>query len=135
VKFVRPVDYYLRSVSQLTPDFKDDGLSMFPDWIYRYILRHNITPAGRVHDWHYCSRCHPAARMNQAHRKFADRALYVHAKELLHSHFPIAPVALYLGVRFGGGGSAFNSCGRTRGERCRHNMLMPTWMRALEVKE
>jgi hypothetical protein len=132
---VRPVDYYLTTISTLTPDFVDDGLSWFPDWIYKYILRHNITPAGRVHDWHYCSRCHRRGAMDQAHRTFADKALRVHARELLHGHFRIAPLVLWMGVRWRGGGSAWNSCGRTRGTRCRHNMLMPGWMRQLAKEE
>jgi hypothetical protein len=38
---------------------------------------------------------------------------------------------LYFGVRIGGGGSAWNSCGPSRGDRCRHNIEQPGWMRAL----
>jgi len=135
MKEIRPVNHYLQLITATTPDFVDDGLSMFPDWIYRYILRHDITPAGRVHDWHYCTRCHGQGRMDQDARRFADSALRVHARELLHGHFRIAPIVLYLGVRFGGGTESWNSCGPARGERCRHNMLQPIWMQNLEPEE
>jgi hypothetical protein len=126
---IRPIDYYLTTIAKLTPDFTDDGLSFFPDWIYRLVLRHDLAPAGRVHDWHYCTRCHRSGGMNQARRKFADLALRRHARELLHGHFHVAPLVLYAGVRWFGGGEAWNSCGPTRGERCRHNMRAPSWMR------
>jgi len=131
VKVAKPIDFYLTYIPNITPDFVDDGLSGFPDWIYRLILRHNLTPAGRVHDWHYCTRCHRRGTMNQAHRKFADMALLEHVKELLHWHGWVTPWVLYFAVRWFGGGSAWNSCGDTQGERCRHNMRQPTWMRAL----
>ena len=143
------VDWYLLQIRQMWPDFQDDGLSCFPDWIYKYILRLNITPAGRVRDWHYCTRCHPIGTMNQKARLFADRALRQHAKELLRWERPsgnrfvrflraarsriprLAPRVLYRGVRLGGGGSAWNSCGPEQGDRCRHNIKQPVWMRAL----
>ena len=69
--------------------------------------------------------------MNQERREFADRALRQHARELLPWWLNLAPLVLYFGVRAGGGGEAWNSCGPTRGERCRHNMPMPDWMKTL----
>jgi hypothetical protein len=128
---IAPLDYYLDRIEKETPGFKDDGLSCFPDWIYRYILRFNITPTGRVHDWHYCTRCHAQGTMTQARRLFADRALRQHAREVLPWYHPVAPIVLYRAVRWFGGDSAWNSCGPTRGERCRHNIAQPGWMRAL----
>lgn len=129
MKVIRPLDYYLTFIAQAYPDFVDDGLSGgFPDWLY---ARHDLHLAGRVHDWHYCSRCHPQGSMDQDHRKFADRALMKHARELLPWYLQVAPLVLYLGVRLGAGMEAWNSCGPTRGERCRHNIRMPEWMRSI----
>jgi hypothetical protein len=130
VKPIEKLDWYLIQIAQLWPDFKDDGLSWFPDWIYRLILRHNITPAGRAHDWGYCSRCHKRREMTSERRLFADRALRKHARELLHGHFRITPLVLYAGVRLFGR-KAWNSCGPDEGERCRHDIEQPVWMRAL----
>lgn len=146
---VAPLEFYLAKIDTETPDFKDDGLSCFPDWIYRYILRFNLTPAGRVHDWHYCARAQPQGTMNQKRRLFVDVALREHAREIIRHPVPtdnrflrfvrrvrcrvprLAPWILYRGVRWFGGTSAWNSCGPTKGERCRHNLQMPGWMRAL----
>lgn len=142
---VAPVGYYLDRIEELTPDFTDDGLSCFPDWIYRYVLRLNISPAGRVHDWHYCSRAHGRGTMNQTRRLFADLALRTHARELLSVVKPsrfrllrfvrrvrarmprLAPIVLYAAVRAFGGTSAFDSCGPKSGARCRHNLTAPRW--------
>jgi hypothetical protein len=146
---IAPLQFYLDRIMEKTPAFKDDGLSFFPDWIYKYILHLSLTPAGRIHDWHYCARCHDIGSMSQKARLFADLALRVHAKEILRTPRPttnrflrwvrfvraryprLAPRILYRGVRIGGGANAWNSCGNTRGELCRHNMPMPAWMKAL----
>ncbi len=126
---IAPIDYYLDRIADRWPDFRDDGLSGgFPDWLYG---RHKLTLAGRVHDWHYCGRVHRQGTMNQNHRLFADLALRVHARELLPWYLRLAPWVLYAGVRIGGGGDAWNSCGPTKGDRCRHRVIMPLWMIAL----
>ena len=119
----------MSQIDKLYPDFKDDGLSGgFPDWLYE---RWELWKAGRVHDWHYCSRCHPAGTMNQEHRRRADRLLRQHARELLPWYLQLAPILLYWGVRIGGGNSAWNSCGPIEGQRCRHNMILPQWMKVM----
>lgn len=123
----RSVDWYLVQIRKLYPDFRDDGLSWFPDWLYRVVLRHNITPAGRVHDWYYCTRCHRRGAMTPARRRFADRELRRHARELLPWYIRLAPLVLLLGTRLGGWPS-FDSCGYDAGERCRHNIRRPPWM-------
>ncbi len=133
MRAIEDVLHYAAIIQDDFPGFEDDGLSGgFPDWLY---ARHHLSLAGRVHDWHYCSRCHPQGTMNQAHRAFADTALRVHARELLPWYLRIAPWLLYAGVRIGGGGSAWNSCGPTRGERCRHNIETPAWMKIRGVEE
>jgi hypothetical protein len=124
---IERVGHFLTLIILAFPDFEDDGLSCFPDWIYRYILRHNITPAGRVHDWAYCSRCHAKDSMTLENRLRADRGLRQHARELLHWHFRITPWILYRGVRWFGGRS-WDSCGPGEGEKCRHSVLRPVWM-------
>jgi len=125
----KSVQWYLDLIKKKNPSFVDSGLSGgFPDWIYKYILRHNITPAGRVHDWHYCSRCHAEEWSTPEARKFADKALRQHARELLPWWLNIAPLVLYRGVRLFGS-SSFNRCDPTVGTRCDHNMLKPAWMK------
>lgn len=128
-KLNRGVQFYLDQIDAQYPDFKDDGLSGgFPDWLYS---RWDLWKAGRVHDWHYCSRCHPQGSMDQDHRRRADRLLRQHARELLPWFLQIAPIVLYWGVRLGGGTEAWHSCGPIVGERCRHNILMPGWMKEI----
>jgi len=114
-------------IQQLWPDFKDDGLSWFPDWLYRYVLRHNLTPAGRIHDWHYCTRCHRPGSMTREAKLFADAALRKHARDLLPWYLRLAPWLLWIGVRAGAYPS-WDSCGYSAGERCRHNITRPVWM-------
>ncbi len=122
------IDWYLTLIAQAWPNFVDDGLSGgFPDWLYS---RHNLSLAGRVHDWHYCSRCHSAGSMRWRSKRFADRALCQHARELLPWYLNIAPLILHVGVRLGGN-SSWDSCGPFVGERCRHNIAQPVWMRTL----
>ena len=122
------IAFYLMWIATEFPSFKDDGLSFFPDWIY---ARWGLWRAGRVHDWLYCGRCHPMGTMDQRARRFADRALRQHARELLPWWLSIAPLALYFGVRVGGGGKAWNSCGYYAGELCRHNQPRPNWQYSL----
>ena len=121
------LDWYLLQIQQLWPDFKNDGLSGgFPDWIYR---RWNLSLADIPHAWHYCTRCHPAGSMTYRAKKFADRALRQHARQLLPWWIRIAPVVLYYGVIVGAH-SSWDSCGPEEGERCRHNIKKPVWMQA-----
>lgn len=122
------VEAFLARIDKEFPDFIDDGLSFFPDWIYR---RWKLRKAGRIHDWHYCSRCHPAGSMNQAQRALADAYLRWHSQTLLPWWLWLTPYVLFAGVHLGGGVSAWNSCGSSSGKRCRHNIEMPKWMATL----
>jgi hypothetical protein len=129
VKRIEKLDWYLLQIAQLWPDFRDDGLSWFPDWIYR---RWDLHLAGRVHDWHYCSRCHKQYALTdekgRVARRFADRALRVHSCALLPWWLPATPFILFYGVRLGGP-SSWDSCGDDAGEWCRHMIARPVWMR------
>lgn len=118
------IDWYLMLIAGAWPGFEDDGLTFFPDWIYS---RWDLTLAGRVHDWHYCTRCHRHGLMTRKAEKFANRALRQHASELLPWWLPAAPFVLYYGVKIGAH-FAWDSCGQDEGKRCRHNMKQPTWM-------
>ena len=122
------LDWYLLQIGQLWPDFKNDGLSGgFPDWMY---ARWDLALADRPHAWHYCTRVHREDSMTRASKRFADRALRQHARELLPWYLNLAPLILYAGVRLGGD-SSWDSCGSEVGEQCRHNITQPVWMRAL----
>jgi hypothetical protein len=124
----RDVAHFLILIGKHHPGFEDDGLSFFPDWIFRHW---NLCKAGRIHDWHYCSRCHAAGTMNQTRRDLADKYIKQHARELLP--WLLRPISHLLrgGVFIGGGIRAWNSCGPSAGDRCRHNMKQPVWMVAL----
>lgn len=120
------IDWYLTLIAKVWPDFRDSGLSFFPDWIFR---RWSLGLAGRVHDWHYCSRCHRAGSMTWGAKGFADRALRKHARDLLPWYLNLTPLILHIGVRLGGN-SSWDSCGPDAGEWCRHNIEKPVWMQA-----
>ena len=130
MKRIEKLDWYLTQIAQLWLGFVDDGLSWFPDWIY---ARWDLHLAGRVHDWLYCTRCHREKAMTKKAKRFADRALKQHAREILPWYYQIGPIALYVGVVVGGN-SSWDSCGPYVGERCRHNIKQPVWMRALEER-
>ena len=123
---IEKVAFYMSVISRDYPDFVDDGLSGgFPDWMYR---RYQLWISGRVHDWHYCTRCHRKGSMTDEARAFADKALRKHARELLPWWLNLAPIILYLGVRIGGDWGSWDSCGTEEGDRCRHNIKQPQWM-------
>ena len=123
---IEKVSWYIYRITIESPEFEDDGLSGgFPDWMYR---RWELSIAGRVHDWHYCTRCHKAGSMTDQSKKFADKALRKHARELLPWYLNLAPVVLYVGVYVGGGFGSWDSCGTEVGDRCRHNITQPDWM-------
>lgn len=124
---IERLEFYLIRISREHPEFQDDGLSGgFPDWMYS---RWGLSLAGRVHDWHYCTRCHRAGSMTDEAKRFADKALRKHARELLPWYLNLAPIILYWGVTLGGGFGSWDSCGQEVGERCRHNIEQPQWMR------
>ena len=123
---IEQVNWYIFRITRETPDFEDDGLSGgFPDWMYS---RWELSIAGRVHDWHYCTRCHTAGSMTDKAKRFADKALRKHARELLPWFLNLAPIVLYIGVYVGGGFGSWDSCGPEEGTRCRHNIKQPQWM-------
>jgi hypothetical protein len=125
-KTIESVNWYAMLILRDDPDFEDDGLSGgFPDWMYKKWL---LGLAGRVHDWHYCTRCHKAGSMTDPQKKWADKALRKHARELLPWYLCLAPIILYVGVRVGGGFGSWDSCGPEAGDRCRHNIKQPDWM-------
>ncbi len=66
--------------------------------------------------------------MTDQSKKFADKALRQHARELLPWYLNIAPIVLYAGVWIGGGFGSWDSCGDEVGDRCRHNIERPQWM-------
>ena len=123
---IEKVSWYIFLITREWSDFEDDGLSGgFPDWMYR---RWELSICGRVHDWHYCTRCHKAGSMTDKSKKFADKALRKHARELLPWYVKVAPIVLYIGVYVGGGFGSWDSCGSEEGDRCRHNIKQPDWM-------
>ena len=122
----------LAVIDETTPDFQDDGLSMFPDRWFGF----QFAWAGRIHDWEYCGRCHPAGYMNVDQKRAADKRI----GRLVRSALPFRWRWLGTVVRVGvwrGGYGAYNSCGPVPDGAtdeqlvegaCRHGIARPDWM-------
>jgi len=118
-----------RAVLALIPtEFVDDGCSNSPDRWFRF----NFRWACRVHDWRYCTRCHPPYEMTQDGRHFADEELATNIRMSLPWRWRWLRFVYEFAVYRYGGVEAWNSCGYRRGERCRHNMTLPPWLMAPE---
>ncbi len=107
--------------------FLDDGCSNSPDSVFGFDFRW----ACRIHDWEYCSRCHKAGRTTQTNRRFADREIKLFIGSALPWRWRWVRFVYYRVLKVAGGVDAWNSCGHTKGELCRHNMPMPGWMKRL----
>lgn len=111
---------------QRIPDyFQDDGCSAAPDRLFR----RDLNWACRIHDWWWCTRCHPKGSMTQSWRKAGDALLASFIRQALTDH-PLRGLA-YLAYRWGPwfGRNGFDTCGSEVGTYCRHNIPRPSWMR------
>ena len=106
------------------PRFKDDGCSNSLDSMWGFDFRF----ACRIHDYAYCTRCHPAGSMTQGHRRVADENLAMMIRAVLPWRWRWVGWFYRFGVHWGGGVTAFDSCGSQAGELCRHNMPAPDWL-------
>jgi len=114
----------LQILKRIPARFDDAGCSNAPDAFAGRDLR----PYCRIHDWRYCGRCHRAGGMYQYARRFADKELGWNIRDALPWGFRWIGWGYWRATHRFGGMSAWNSCGPTRGELCRHNMPMPPWM-------
>jgi len=114
-------------LDQIPGEFRDDGCSNSLDGWFGF----NFRPACRSHDCDYCTRCWPAGAMTQGKRRVADYDLKMFIRAMLPWRWRWLGSVYRFGVHLAGGISAFDSCGPGAGERCRHNMPMPEWMKAL----
>lgn len=122
----------LDEIAEKTPEFKDDGLSMFPDRWFGF----NFSWAGRIHDWEYCSRAHAAGAMVVRAKKRADQRIGRLVRSALPWRWKLLGTIVRLGVWRGGYGS-YNSCGplpfgatdeQLVSGKCRHDLDLPDWM-------
>lgn len=121
----RPVPEKAKGVlNQIPKTFKDDGCSNSPDDLWGF----DFGWACRIHDWRYCTRCHPAGSRDYEHRQRADRELRENLRTSLPWRWRWVSWIYWRGVQAGGGFDAWNSCGPEDGDRCRHNRKMPRWM-------
>lgn len=105
--------------------FVDDGCSNSPDAWFRFDFRW----ACRIHDWRYCSRCHPAREMTQAGRTRADQELGMNIRAALPWRWRWVASIYQFEVWRWGGMAAWDSCGPEAGNRCRHGMPeRPEWL-------
>jgi len=119
----------------LPPDipetFVDDGCSNSPDGLCGTDFRW----ACRIHDWRYCTRCHPFGTMCWKHRLKTDRELRRNLAVALPWWNQWIRFAYWFAVRRFGSFHAYDTCGPEAGERCRHNMEQPGWMKFDRLKE
>jgi hypothetical protein len=109
-------------------EFDDNGCSNAPDEISGY----NFRWACRIHDWRYCTRCHPAGSMTVQAKDWADRELKINLQAYLPFFLRcVGWVYRFMTWKYGGY-SAFDSCGPTPEglslNPCRHGMYPPKWM-------
>lgn len=111
--------------ARVPPDFLSDGCSCAPDRLFGV----DLTPACRLHDAAYCARLWPPGTLDQAWRSGADRQLGIDVRAVLPFGLGWVGWAYFWAVHRFGGDSSFDSCGEEAGERCRHGMPMPDWMK------
>ena len=111
-------------LDEIPRGFVDDGCSNARDSIFGFDFRF----ACRIHDHAYCTRRWPAGHMTQAHRRVADENLGMMIRAVLPRRWRWVGWWYRRGVHLGGGVSAFDSCGPTQGDLCRHGMSKPEWM-------
>ena len=123
----RPMPVLLREIlNEIPREFLSDGCSNVRDSIFGFDFR----MACRAHNWMYCTRCHPAGTMTMSHKAQADQDLGMFIRAMLPRRWRWVGWWYRTGVHWAGGVSAFDSCGPTQGQRCRHGMAQPEWMAA-----
>jgi hypothetical protein len=111
-------------LEEIPAGFVDDGCSNSRDSMFGFDFRW----ACRLHDHAYCTRCWPAGSMTQMHRRVADANLAMMIRSALPWRWRWVGWWYRRGVHYGGGVSAYDSCGATSGAICRHGMPIPDWM-------
>lgn len=126
----------LEEIETTSPGFLDDGLSLFPDRWFGF----DFAWAGKIHDWEYCSRAHPAGSMGVRAKKRADSRIGRLVRSALPWRWKLLGTVVRVGVWRGGYGS-YNSCGpvpfgatdeQLVGGRCRHGLERPAWMEPVD---
>lgn len=130
-----PEEAALTLAGDIPDRFKDDGLSLFPDRWFGF----RFEWAGRIHDWEYCTRSHPAGSRTVRAKREADQRL----GRYISASLPLRWRWLGLVVRFGvwrGGYGSFDSCSFVpKGASdeqlvhglCRHDIPRPSWLKRM----
>ena len=116
-----------RTLAEIPEHFRDDGCSSSPDDLFGFDFRW----ACRIHDWRYCTRCHPAGSMTWQRKNDADGELKENIRTSLPWRWRWVRFLYHRAVFIGGNFGAYDTCGPEAAECCRHGMAMPGWMRAL----
>ena len=106
-------------------DFISDGCSDAPDVLWGV----NVADLCVDHDALYCQRIWKAGALDQVWRTDADWYLGRGIMARLPWWQRWAGWVYHWFVHRFGGDNAFASCGPLEGERCRHNVATPEWMR------
>ena len=109
---------------EIPSEFSDDGCTNSPDSVFGFKFRW----ACRIHNWRYCSRCHPPGTMHYESKLKADAELARYIGSSLPFRWRWVRRIYLRGVHVGGGFDAWNSCGPEDGDTCRHGIAMPDWM-------
>lgn len=122
----------LTLLKQIPVHFRDDGCSASPDAWFGFYFRW----ACRIHDWRYCTRCHPPGTMTGRAKRQADRELREGVKASLPWRWKWIGRVYEAAVRTNVNGS-FDTCGPVPEEAtdyqrksglCRHGVPAPNWM-------
>jgi hypothetical protein len=109
---------------EIPDEFRDDGCTGWFDSLFGY----DFKDVCRVHDWAFCTRCHPPGSMTFANMVAVNRVLSEELAYRLPWWLDWTAGAVYRATYLFGPFNAYDSCGPEAGERCRHNMAPPSWM-------
>lgn len=104
--------------------FVDDGCSNAPDSLFGFDFKW----ACRIHDWDYCTRCHPPGSMTYQEKGRKDNRLKRFIQVSLPVRWRWIRYVYYTAVWWVGHFGAWDTCGPEAGELCRHNISKPEWM-------
>ena len=141
-----PGEVEQRTLTKIPVRFTDDGCSNSPDgfflWAkklskrrgFRWLrgLVRSFRWCCKIHDWRYCTRCHPPGSMTKGAQTYADKELGWNVRSVLQFFVKWYGWMYWKVTSELGGRRAWDSCGPASGELCRHGMPMPEWMVKLQ---
>ena len=107
-------------LAEIPEGFISDGCTNAPDTIFGFDLSDGCV----IHDWRYCTRCHPPGALTQAWRIMSDVEMRDYFRAVLPTRWRWVRWIYHAFVNVVGGFRAFDSCGPEAGLICRHGMRL-----------